>query len=62
MKNIQLIGLVVCLLALVLLPGCFNDGDGQLELKEPMKELDELPKGKDWLSDPNLFLNQTDDE
>ncbi|PTN07554.1 hypothetical protein C8R11_1351, partial [Nitrosomonas aestuarii] len=48
MKNIQLIGLVVCLLALALLSGCFNDGDGQLELKETRKELSDLPPAKRW--------------
>ncbi|MCB1950353.1 hypothetical protein [Nitrosomonas sp.] len=52
MKNIQLISLVVCLLALVLLPGCSNDGDGKIETKEPKKELSELPERKDWFATP----------
>ena len=49
MKNIQIISLVVCLLSLVTLPGCSKDGDGQLELKEPKKELSEMPERKNWL-------------
>ena len=49
MKNIQLISLVVCLLSLVMLSGCSKDGDGQLELKEPKKELSEMPERKNWL-------------
>ena len=52
MKNIQLISLVVCLLSLVVFSGCSKDGDGQLELKEPIKELSEMPQGKDWFSTP----------
>ncbi|MCB1985856.1 MAG: hypothetical protein H6936_10565 [Burkholderiales bacterium] len=60
MKNIHKISLVVCLFSLIALPGCSKDGDGQLELKEPKKELSEMPQGKDWLSDPNLFLNHED--
>mgnify|MGYP000866698211 CR=1 FL=1 len=60
MKNIRIISLVVCLFSLVALPGCSKDGDCQLELKEPKKELSEMPQGKDWLSDPNLFLNHED--
>ena len=49
MKNIQLISLVVCLLSLVVFSGCSKDGDGQLELKEPKKELSEMPERKNWL-------------
>lgn len=52
MKNIQLISLAVCFLTLVALSGCSKDGDGQLELKEPIKELSEMPQGKDWFSTP----------
>jgi len=49
MKNIHIISLVVCLFSLVALPGCSKDGDGQLELKEPKKELSEMPERKNWL-------------
>ncbi|SEN53094.1 hypothetical protein [Nitrosomonas marina] len=49
MKNIQIISLVVCLPSLVALPSCSKDGDGQLELKEPKKELSEMPERKNWL-------------
>ncbi len=49
MKNIQLISLAVCFLFLVARPGCSKDGDGQLELKEPKKELSEMPERKNWL-------------
>lgn len=49
MEKIQLITLVVFLLPLVMLSGCSKDGDGQLELKEPKKELSEMPERKNWL-------------
>ncbi|MDR4513616.1 hypothetical protein [Nitrosomonas sp.] len=49
MKNIQIVSLIVCLLSLVMLSGCSKDGDGQLELKEPKKELSEMPERKNWL-------------
>ncbi len=49
------IGLVVvCLSALLLLSGCGKDGDGKLEMKEPKKELSEMPPGIVWdASDPD---------
>lgn len=49
MKNIHIISLVICLFYLVALLGCSKDGDGQLELKEPKKELNEMPERKNWL-------------
>jgi hypothetical protein len=39
---------VMCLLSLLLLSGCYKDGDGKLELKEPKKELSEMPPGIRW--------------
>ncbi|HRB46011.1 MAG TPA: hypothetical protein PK439_08470 [Nitrosomonas sp.] len=55
---------VVGLLALLLLSGCEKDGDGKLEMKEPKKELSEMPEGKNWLqmdiSDPDKFKEQMD--
>ena len=39
---------VICSLSLLLLSGCYKDGDGKLELKEPKKELSEMPERKDW--------------
>ncbi len=45
---------VVGLLALLLLSGCEKDGDGKLEMKEPKKELSEMPPGIVWdASDPD---------
>ena len=40
--------IVVCFAALLLLLGCGKDGDGKLEMKEPKKELSEMPERKDW--------------
>jgi len=41
-----------------------KDGDGKLELKEPKKELSEMPERKNWLqmdvSDPDKFKKQMD--
>ena len=55
---------VVGLLALLLLSGCEKDGDGKVEMKEPKKELSEMPEGKNWLqmdiSDPDKFKEQMD--
>lgn len=48
MKNSDLRIAVVCLLSLFLLSGCSKDGDGKLELKEPKKELSEMPERKNW--------------
>ena len=39
---------VVGLSALLLLSGCEKDGDGKLEMKEPKKELSEMPERKNW--------------
>jgi hypothetical protein len=45
------------MLSLFLLSGCANDGDGQLELKEPKKELSEMPPGIIWdASDPGKIM------
>ena len=64
MKNSDLRIVVVCLLSLLLLSGCYKDGDGKLELKEPKKELSEMPERKNWLqmdvSDPDKFKKQMD--
>ncbi len=43
---------VVGLLALLLLSGCEKDGDGKLEMKEPKKELSEMPQRKSWFDTP----------
>ena len=55
---------VICSLSLLLLSGCYKDGDGKLELKEPKKELSEMPERKNWLemdvSDPDEFKKQMD--
>ncbi|WP_350151141.1 hypothetical protein [Nitrosomonas sp.] len=48
MKKSDLSIAVVCLLSLLLLSGCYKDGDGKLELKEPKKELREMPERKNW--------------
>ncbi len=51
MKNRETGLLIMCLLAL-LLSGCGKDGDGKLELKEPKKELSEMPQRKSWFDTP----------
>jgi hypothetical protein len=38
----------VGLSVLLLLSGCGKDGDGKLEMKEPKKELSEMPPGIKW--------------
>jgi len=43
---------VVCLLIMLLLSGCGKDGDGKLEMKEPKKELSEMPQRKGWFDTP----------
>ena len=48
MNKRHLIIAVMCLLSLLLLSGCYKDGDGKLELKEPKKELSEMPERKNW--------------
>jgi len=64
MKKGHLIIAVICLLSLLLLSGCYKDGDGKLELKEPKKELSEMPERKNWLemdvSDPDKLKKQMD--
>lgn len=52
MKNSHLSIVVVCSLSLLLLTGCYKDGDGKLELKEPKKELSEMPQRKGWFDTP----------
>jgi len=54
MNKSHLIVAAICTLSLFLLSGCYKDGDGQLELKEPKKELSEMPPGIIWdASDPD---------
>ena len=64
MKKSHLIIAIICSLSLLLLAGCYKDGDGKLELKEPKKELSEMPERKNWLemdvSDPDKFKKQMD--
>jgi len=64
MKKSHLIIAVICSLSLLLLSGCYKDGDGKLELKEPKKELSEMPERKNWLemdvSEPDKFKKQMD--
>ena len=54
----------IAVVGLLLLSGCEKDGDGKLEMKEPKKELSEMPEGKNWLqmdiSDPDKFKEQMD--
>ncbi len=52
MKKSDLSIAVMCLLSLLLLSGCYKDGDGKLELKEPKKELSEMPERKNWFDTP----------
>lgn len=44
--------IVVCFAALLLVLGCGKDGDGKLEMKEPKKELSEMPERKNWFDTP----------
>lgn len=48
MKKSDLSIAVIGLFSLLLLSGCYKDGDGKLELKEPKKELSEMPERKNW--------------
>lgn len=52
MKKHYLSIAVVGLSALLLLTGCYKDGDGKLEMKEPKKELSEMPQRKSWFDTP----------
>ncbi len=64
MKKSHLFAAVICSMSLLLLSGCYKGGDGKLELKEPKKELSEMPERKNWLemdvSDPDKFKKQMD--
>lgn len=54
MKKRNFVITVVGLSVLLLLSGCGKDGDGKLEMKEPRKELSEMPPGIVWdASDPD---------
>ncbi len=48
MKKRNFVLTVVGLSVLLLLSGCYKDGDGKLEMKEPRKELSEMPERKNW--------------
>ncbi len=48
MKKRDLSIAVLGLSALLLLSGCYKDGDGKLEMKEPRKELSDIPPGIRW--------------
>ncbi len=47
MKKSQLIVVLVAVLSLFLLSGC-EDGDGKLEMKEPKRELSDIPERRGW--------------
>ena len=48
MKKSQLIIMLVAVLSLFLLSACGEDGDGKIVMKEPRKELSDMPQGKNW--------------
>lgn len=48
MKKNNLIIVLIAVLLLFLLSGCGEDGDGKIVMKEPRKELSELPERKAW--------------
>ena len=52
MKKSDMRIVMVCISAFLLLSGCSKDGDGKLEMKEPKKELSEMPKRKSWFDTP----------
>jgi len=52
MKKIHLVMVLVTALLLFLLPGCGEDGDGKIEMKEPRKELSDMPERKSWFDTP----------
>ena len=49
MKKIQPVIVMVAVLSLLLLSACGEDGDGKIVMKEPRKELSEMPERKNWL-------------
>ena len=49
MKKIQPVIVIVAVLSLLLLSACGEDGDGKIVMKEPRKELSEMPERKNWL-------------
>jgi len=51
MKILQIIIITLFVTSLLTLTGC-EEPKGYLELKEPRMELEDMPKGKDWLSTP----------
>ena len=60
MKTISIIFTVIILVSTLILTGC-EPTDGQVKLKEPKKELSEMPQRKDWLTDQSLFLNESEE-
>ncbi len=48
MKKIHLVIVNIAVLSLFLLSGCGEDGDGKIEMKEPRKDLSEMPQGNNW--------------
>ncbi len=48
MKKSKLIIVIVAALSLFLLSACGEDGDGKLEMKEPKRELSDIPERKGW--------------
>lgn len=51
MKVFQFIILAAIVALFLGLAGC-DKTDGQIELKEPRMELEDMPKGKDWFATP----------
>jgi len=47
MKPISVLIIAMCAISVLILIGC-EKTDGQLELKEPRKELSDMPERKDW--------------
>lgn len=48
MKKSQLIIVFIAVLSLFLLSACGEDGDGKIEMKEPKKELSDMPQENNW--------------
>ena len=52
MKKSYLVMVLVAAMSLFLLSACGEDGDGKIVMKEPKRELSEIPERKSWFDTP----------